>query len=370
MIKKLDFKMFLELNDYQDVYSELTHRLQVDGVDLKKFNESLRIILEWEFNPFKSFGKSAMTSAGAVAGSAFGPVGTAIGGLAGNLAGNLVSKISDKYISGAKIKSISPFYQQAVQAVDSLSQLLNNPDLQSYENSKNLKSTIDNIKQNLGNLGNDVTSLDSQRNQDLDSRLSAWGGLGQKLRYAQGDGKLANLQRQIGEKIKDIPVLNKDMGLRRALVQGMDSLQNWAKENPNKAKMINLGSMLTGGVMGGLAAGQWNKQNPQDQQSQNPQNQQVQNQQVQQDPQQVGSQASKNSVSGLSWKDPNNSKDYHWNDDIGNFTTTTGDNGETLYHSKDGNIYKKSFNVIGKQVWQRYNPQSQKFEIPRMHPIK
>lgn len=254
-MSKLSFKSYQIQKDTFEAKSSLAQHLVESGVDLEKFNQGLQIIQEWGFNPFKSFGKSAATGAGAVLGSALGPAGTALGGMAGGAVGELGSRAVGHAMKGATVQPIQPAYQQAVQAVDALSQMLDAPDVQAVPDAQKLKQNISQVQQSLQGLGNSIAPIDQQRNATLDKNLEAGGGWGAKLRGATGTGKMAQGMRALGDKIKNIPALNKDMGLRRAMAQGMDSLNAWAQQNPKKAAVLNVGSSIAGGVTGAMGAG-------------------------------------------------------------------------------------------------------------------
>lgn len=254
-MSKLSFKNYQTKKDYSEAKDSLAQHLVESGVDLEKFNQGLQIIQEWGWNPFKSFGKSAATGAGAVLGSALGPAGTALGGMAGGAVGELGSRAVGHAMKGATVQSIQPVYQQAVQAVDALSKMLDAPDVQAVPDSKKLKQNISQVQQSLQGLGNSIAPIDQQRNATLDKNLEAGGGWGAKLRGATGTGMMGKGMRALGDKIKNIPALNKDMGLRRAMSQGMDSLNAWAQKNPKKAAVLNVGSSIAGGVTGAMGAG-------------------------------------------------------------------------------------------------------------------
>jgi len=127
--------------------------------------------------------------------------------------------------------------------------------VQAVPDAQNLKQNVSQVQQSLQGLGSSIAPIDQQRNATLDQNLQAGGGWGNKLRNAQGSGKIAQGMRALGDKIKNIPALNKDMGLRRAMAQGMDSLNVWAQQNPNKAAALNIGSAVAGGVAGAMGAG-------------------------------------------------------------------------------------------------------------------
>jgi hypothetical protein len=217
---------------------------------------------------------------GAVIGSALGPVGTALGGLAGGSLGSWGSKLFGKFMNGSKVEPASGVYQKAVQAVDNLSQILNSPDMAQITQGQNIKNNVNQIKINLQSLQQPIASLDQQRNQNLDQKLQAGGGIGNKLRSANGNSTFGKIQNWLGNKIQNIPALNQDMGLRRAISQGMDSIQNWAQQNPQKAALLNMGASGLGamtGALGASGAGFGNNTQPQQPQPQvQPQPQQPQ----------------------------------------------------------------------------------------------
>lgn len=257
-MSKLNFQHYVEsrvLGETFDAKQDLAQYLSESGIDLIKFNAGLDIIAEWGFNPLKTFAQSGATGAGAVAGSALGPAGTVLGGMAGNALGKAGTALAGKAMAGSRVQSIQPVYKQAVQAVDSLSKMLSAPDMENVPDAQSAKQGLQNVQTNLQQLGSAIPNIDKQRNQTLDQKLQAGGGVGNKLRNAQGDGKAAKGMRWLGDKIKNIPALNKDQGLRRAMATGMDAVQAWADKNPKKATALNLGAGVAGGLAGGLAAG-------------------------------------------------------------------------------------------------------------------
>lgn len=275
-----NFKEFLISEEVLDAKNDLAIHLIKSKIDLKDFNKSLQIIQEWGYNPFATFGKSAAAGAGAVLGSAFGPAGTALGGMAGGALGSLGSSLAGKFMKGAKVDPVSGPYKQAIQAVDALSKMLGQQDVQANKNAAAIKQNVDNLQKNLQGLEPQITQIDQQRNQSLDTKLQAGGGIGASLRGADSSTKLGQLQNWIGEKIKGIPALNQDQGLRRAMAKGMDAIQDWASKNPKKAALINIGSGIAGGLAGAVGAAklqqgfQGTQQQPQQQQQQQPQKQQ------------------------------------------------------------------------------------------------
>jgi len=250
----LSFNGYRTLRERDEAREDLARYLVESGVDIERFNEGLGLIAEWGWNPFKTFGKSAATGTGAVLGSALGPVGTAVGGLAGNVAGELGSKALGKFIGKARVQSIAPVYQQAVQAVNTLSQMLDAPDMQSVPDAQNLKQNVMQVHQNLDLLKDKIGLIDQQRNANLDMQLNAGKGWGGKLRGASGDNSISKGMRWLGDKIKNIPILNQDMGLRRAISKGMDGVQQWAANNPKKAAALNIGAAGAGALTGALGA--------------------------------------------------------------------------------------------------------------------
>lgn len=251
IMQNLSFQNYSNQKDISEAKLDLASYLVTSGIDIEKFNEGVQIISEWGWNPFKSFGTSAATGAGAMLGSALGPAGMALGGMAGNAAGQLASKGVGSLMKGAMVQPITPVYQQAVQAVGSLSQMLSSPDMAQMPQVAALKQNVDQVQQSLQGMQQEIPPIDQQRNAELDQKLQAGGGLGGKLRSAQ-QGTWSNW---LGQKIQNIPALNKDMGLRRAMAQGMDAMNAWAEKNPKKASLLNMGATVAGGVAGAMGAG-------------------------------------------------------------------------------------------------------------------
>lgn len=253
-MNKLSFNEYAHQQNISEVKLELASYLVESGVDVEKLNEAMQIIAEWGWNPFASFGKGFGAGGGAALGSALGPAGMVAGAALGGAAGNLVNKGVGAVMKGARVEPIAPAYQQAVQAVDNLSKMLSAPDVQAVmanvPNGEQLQQGVGQVQQNLQGMADSIPHIDQNRNQQLDAKLQAGGGIGGKLRGAD-QGTWANW---LGQKIQNIPALNKDMGLRRAMAQGMDAMQAWAQQNPKKAALINMGAGIAGGVAGATGA--------------------------------------------------------------------------------------------------------------------
>jgi len=254
---KLKFKSFIETTEFFEAKKDLANYLVESNVDLQQFNKGLSILAEWDFNPLKTMAQSGAAGAGAVAGSAFGPVGTALGGLAGRAIGKGVSNVAGKFFGKSRVQPIQPIYQQAIQAVNSLSQILNDPKSQNIGNVQSINQNLQKVQSDLKNMGNSIPEIDKQRNATLDAELKSGGGWGEKLRGATGNDGVSKAMNFIGNKIQNIPALNQDQGLRRAMSKGMDALQNWSKENPQKAAMLNMGAAGLGAVGGAMTANQF-----------------------------------------------------------------------------------------------------------------
>ena len=254
---KLKFKSFIETTEFFEAKKDLANYLVESNVDLQQFNKGLSILAEWDFNPLKTMAQSGAAGAGAVAGSAFGPVGTALGGLAGRAIGKGVSNVAGKFFGKARVQPIQPIYQQAIQAVNSLSQILNDPKSQNIGNVQSINQNLQKVQSDLKDMGNSIPEIDKQRNATLDTELNSGGGWGKKLRDATGNDKVSKAMNFIGNKIQNIPALNQDQGLRRAMSKGMDALQTWSKENPQKAAMLNMGAAGLGAVGGAMTANQF-----------------------------------------------------------------------------------------------------------------
>jgi hypothetical protein len=95
-----------------------------------------------------------------------------------------------------------------------------------------------------------VTSADQFRNMMLDKNLDKSGGWAGKLQQTSGNGLLSQGLRSLGAAMSRVPALNQDNGLRRAITQGMDSVQVWAKSNPKKAALLNMAASGAGALAG------------------------------------------------------------------------------------------------------------------------
>lgn len=253
------FREFI-VRDEEEAIFEASYALVRSGVDVEKLNQGLdQIILHeknWSFNPFRTFGNAGAATAGAVLGSALGPVGTVAGGALGALAGKGIDWLTGKFMGGASIEKIKPAFDNAVQAVSKLQQLLNTTKLPNNPKMIQFKQNMDKIANNFAKFqGIDIGGqLDSHRNQELDAKLAAGGGLGGWLRSFKGTNAVSGALKWLGNKAKDIPALNTDMAFRRALAKGVDSLDDWAKENPKKAMLLNIGAGVGGAAAGAIGA--------------------------------------------------------------------------------------------------------------------
>jgi len=185
-----------------------------------------------------------------------GPVGTVAGGALGALAGKGIDWLTGKFMGGASVEKIKPAFDNAVQAVSKLQQLLKTTELPNNPKMIQFKQNMDKIANNFAKFqGIDIGGqLDAHRNQELDAKLAAGGGLGGWLRSFKGTNAVSGALKWLGNKAKDIPALNTDMAFRRALAKGVDSLDDWARDNPKKAMLLNIGAGVGGAAAGALGA--------------------------------------------------------------------------------------------------------------------
>lgn len=253
------FREFI-LKEEEEALFEASYALMQSGVDVVKLNEGLdQIILHeknWAFNPFRTFGNAGAATAGAVAGSAFGPIGTVAGGALGALAGKGIDWLTGKFMGGASVEKIKPAFDNAIQAVSKLQQLLKTTQLPNNPKMAIFKDNMDKIANSFAKFQSlDIGGqIDTHRNQELDTQLSAKGGLGNWLRSFTGKDAGSKAMAWIGDKIKNVPALNQDQGLRRAIAKGVDSLDDWARANPKKSMLLNMAAGVGGAATGALGA--------------------------------------------------------------------------------------------------------------------
>jgi len=261
-------RSFTEYTEAKDVFEAKEHlatRLIESQVDVAALNRGLQIILEYEYNPARTGLEVGATAAGATLGSAMGPLGAIGGGLVGGMAGKAVSGVAGKLMSGVTVDPLHPTHLQAKDAVDKLYNLIQKssqgePDF--YKDSQRQKyiGSIKKIKDYFDTTAELPQQIDKERNQKMDMDLRQRGetqgtSVSGFLKKVEGEGKVPEFLRWLGKKVENIPVLNQEMGLRRAIAKGMDSLQVWAKQNPKKAAVLNATAGIAGAVAGVGAAG-------------------------------------------------------------------------------------------------------------------
>ena len=365
---KLKFKSFIETTEFFEAKKDLANYFVESNVDLQQFNKGLSILAEWDFNPLKTMAQSGAAGAGAVAGSAFGPVGTALGGLAGRAIGKGVSNVAGKFFGKSRVQPIQPIYQQAIQAVNSLSQILNDPKSQNIGNVQSINQNLQKVQSDLKNMGNSIPEIDKQRNATLDAELKSGGGWGEKLRGATGNDGVSKAMNFIGNKIQNIPALNQDQGLRRAMSKGMDALQTWSKENPQKAAMLNMGAAGLGAVGGAMTANQFSGLGQgEPQQSFKKDNQIANNNSGNQIATPSSSYVSPDAEEFLTLK-PGHVRGDNWTSEVGHWKPGKDNNGEDVMHSQDGNTYRRSKskldNELGMERFQKLDPTTGKWSRP------
>lgn len=244
----MNFGKYAKSRDIFHARESLANHLLESDVDLDSFNSGLELLEEWGFNPLKSFAKGAGAAGGAMLGAVGGIPGMVAGGYAGSKAADGLSNMAGKAMSGSRVEPIVPVYQQAISAVDKLSKMLGGSDMP--QQAQGLSQQVQGMQKNLQGMSSPLTWIDQNRNQALDAKLSAGGGIGNTLRSVQGNNGLASGMRNLGDKIKNIPVLNKDQGLRRAMSKGMDAVQDWASKNPRLSSLLNVGAGAAGALAG------------------------------------------------------------------------------------------------------------------------
>jgi hypothetical protein len=383
----MQFKKFVETIEVFEAKKDLANYLAESDFDLYQFNKGLSVLTEWDFNPLKTMAQSGAAGAGAVAGSAFGPIGTALGGLAGRAIGKGVSNVAGKFFGKSRVQPIQPIYQQAMQAVNSLSQILNDPKSQNIGNVQSINQNLQKVQSDLKNMGNSIPEIDNQRNAKLDTELKSGGGWGEKLRGATGNDKVSKAMNFIGNKIQNIPALNQDQGLRRAMSKGMDALQTWSKENPQKAAMLNMGAAGLGAVGGAMTANQFSGLGQgEPQQSFKKDNQIANNNSGNQIANNNSGNQIANNNSGNQIATPSSSyvspdaeefltlkpghvrDDRNWRSEVGYWKPGKDNNGEDVMHSQDGNTYRMSKskldNELGMERFQKLDPTTGKWSRP------
>lgn len=260
------FTAYTEAKDVLEVKEHLAKTLIESNVDIAALNQGLQVILEYEYNPARTGLEVGATAAGATLGSALGPLGAVGGGLVGGMAGKAVSNIAGKFMKGAQVDPIHPVHLQAKDAVDKLYDLIQKSsegdNANFYKDSQRQKyiGSVKKIKDYFDTTATLPQQIDKERNQKLDADLRQRGdaqgtSISGALKKVEGEGKVPQFLRWLGKKVENIPILNQEMGLRRAIAKGMDSLQIWAKENPKKAAVLNTTAGIAGAVAGVGAAG-------------------------------------------------------------------------------------------------------------------
>ena len=247
------FKTFFNTQEKNDTYGHAVSYMASQGVDIKEFHRGLSIVLkEWGYNPFKAAAGAGATGAGAVVGSAFGPVGTALGGMAGNLIGKGTSALAGKVMKGATTTALAPEFAKVKSALNDLNNALAQV---ATPEAAPLKTSVQTLQTNLDTIEPSIATIDKKESERLDSVLNVGGGWAGKLKNVASQGFMGKAARALGSAMEKVPMLKQDMGLRRAMAKGMDSLQAWAKDNPKKAAMLNAAAGIGGAALGGLGAG-------------------------------------------------------------------------------------------------------------------
>jgi hypothetical protein len=123
------------------------------------------------------------------------------------------------------------------------------------------------------------------------------------------------------------------------MAKGMDAMQKWANENPKKAALVNTAAGIGGAITGAMATNMFSG------------NTQADNQNT----------LNNNAMTGISGNNPLANAEKmtpgeftSWNDNVGYFNAYKNPEGEIIYQSKDGSLYKKIDTIGNIDRWSKW----------------